>query len=104
MRYKCQACYDFNYCAECFIEATLTHPGHEFRGIGAGPRGSLAQYHSDSRPAVSAAESVSPDETKNTGALLIGRCRPCAQVSLVLPALDITAREIQNETRQKLDD
>lgn len=104
VRYKCQACYDFDYCSECFKEATLTHPGHEFRGIRTEPLGSVAQDHSVPLPAASAVQSASPDETKDTASLLTGHCRSCALLGLVLPSLDIAVREIQNEKRQKLND
>ncbi|KAL4814506.1 hypothetical protein BDW67DRAFT_86114 [Aspergillus spinulosporus] len=104
VRYKCQACYDFGYCPECFKEATLTHPGHEFRGIGTEPLENPAQDHPSSLPVASAAQPASPDETKDTSALLAGHCRSCALLGLVLPTLDIAIREIQNERRQKLHD
>lgn len=29
-RYKCQSCPDFDYCADCFTNASLIHPGHSF--------------------------------------------------------------------------
>ncbi|KAL3431738.1 heterokaryon incompatibility protein-domain-containing protein [Aspergillus tetrazonus] len=104
VRYKCQACYDFDYCSECYKEAALTHPGHEFRGIRTEQLGSLAQDHSAPLPAASAVPSASPDETRDTASLLTGHCRSCALLGLVLPTLDIAVREIQNEKRQKLND
>jgi hypothetical protein len=46
LRWKCQDCYDFDYCFKCYWTAKETHPDHNFEKLGTGPETS-PEYDED---------------------------------------------------------
>lgn len=90
-RYACQDCHDFDYCAQCFTDAPLIHPGHSFAAIEPAEP-SPAQ---EARPEAEA-NGRPRAESKDPGGLRVVRlaldtenpgCRSCAAVTSALPVV-----------------
>ncbi|KAK4466839.1 heterokaryon incompatibility protein 6 [Cladorrhinum samala] len=69
-RHRCNNCPDFDYCAQCFTEAELLHPGHSFTTF----------------EPVSAQPAADEEENKDDD-VWQPRCASCAPVTRILPVL-----------------
>jgi hypothetical protein len=81
-RYKCQDCPDFDYCAKCFVNAALIHPGHSFVAISC--------FSPEERPDADNKEFSDGD---GGGHREESECFSCAPVTRPLPALFLVLKD-----------
>ncbi|KAJ5380423.1 uncharacterized protein N7496_002851 [Penicillium cataractarum] len=92
-RFKCTACQDFDYCAGCYQDAELIHPGHDFKTIECEPAGSSSCDDSNC-----SGSSGNPQTRTPT------RCRSCFPLSYGLPTLYLIYEQFQEDHRRKLEE
>ncbi|KAK2761233.1 hypothetical protein FQN54_001755 [Arachnomyces sp. PD_36] len=88
--YRCQECHDFDYCNECFTDASLIHPGHTF-----------ASYSLQvSEKPRDGGRTGTPQKTDSSKSRANDGCSSCHTVTTVLPTLHLAMKEAEDNSSQ----